>query len=151
MELQVWNVILFGLKWVFLGLVFLMLSIIVLAVRREMALRVATRPEGATFTPGKLRVVNPGKDMHKKSGELLDLKLVTNLGSEQDNEIVLTDTYISRHHARLRWDGAAWSIEDLGSQNGTFVNQNRCDPFQEAVVPSGAILKLGEMAFELLE
>ncbi len=151
MELQAWNALLFGLKWVFLGLIFLMLSVVVLSVRREMAIRVASRPESTTFVPGKLRVVNPGKDPIKRPGDVLELKLVTTLGSERDNEIVLTDTYISRHHARLRWDGAVWSIQDLGSQNGTFVNQIQCTPFQETVVPAGAMVKLGEMAFELLE
>lgn len=151
MDFQVWNALLFGLKWIFLGLVFLMLSIVLLAVRRELATRMAVKPAEITFTPGRLRVITPGSDRKKKAGELLELKPVTSLGSEMDNEIILTDAYISRHHARLRWDGAMWSIEDLGSQNGTFINRSRCEPFQTRIVPSGAVVQMGEMSFELIE
>jgi pSer/pThr/pTyr-binding forkhead associated (FHA) protein len=151
MELQIWNVVLFGLKWVLIGLVYLMLSIVLLAVRRELSVRVATKPVETTFTPGRLKVIHPGKDAQKRVGSLLSLKPLTNLGTDLDNDIILTDTLISRHHARLRWDGAAWSIEDLESQNGTFVNQVRCQPYQAMLVVGGAILRMGEMSFELIE
>jgi serine/threonine protein kinase len=37
------------------------------------------------------------------------------------------DIEISRHHARIRRDGASFAIEDLGSTNGTFVNGRRLE------------------------
>lgn len=35
---------------------------------------------------------------------------------------VLDDPRVSRRHCRLRFDGALWSMEDLGSRNGTFLD-----------------------------
>ncbi len=44
------------------------------------------------------------------------------LGRSADNDIVLEDAEISRHHARIRGSGDNWILEDLGSTNGTYVN-----------------------------
>ncbi len=45
------------------------------------------------------------------------------LGRATDNDIVLTDPSVSRHHAEIRWDPAAgYQLRDLGSHNGTYVN-----------------------------
>lgn len=34
----------------------------------------------------------------------------------------LSDSYVSAEHASIRWDGKTWIIKDLGSRNGTFVD-----------------------------
>jgi hypothetical protein len=43
----------------------------------------------------------------------------------EGTEIVLPDPEVSRRHAAIRIDGDTISIEDLGSTNGTFVNDER--------------------------
>jgi len=47
------------------------------------------------------------------------------LGRASDNDIVLQDLEVSRHHARLRRSERGWVLEDLGSTNGTYVNGSR--------------------------
>ena len=47
------------------------------------------------------------------------------LGRHPDNQIVINDSQVSRHHARLTWQGSTYSVEDLGSANGTWVNNRR--------------------------
>jgi predicted component of type VI protein secretion system len=47
------------------------------------------------------------------------------IGRSADNQVVLDDTEVSRHHARLTWQGNAYMLEDLGSANGTWVNGAR--------------------------
>ena len=44
------------------------------------------------------------------------------IGRETDNDIQLLVAGISRYHAKLSFDGNKWSIQDLGSTNGTKVN-----------------------------
>lgn len=44
------------------------------------------------------------------------------IGRRSDCQIFVPDMRVSRQHARLWKDGEGWQIEDLGSNNGTFVN-----------------------------
>lgn len=47
------------------------------------------------------------------------------IGRERDNEIVLTDAAVSRHHAELVPDPNGFSLYDLKSSNGVLVNQTK--------------------------
>jgi hypothetical protein len=44
------------------------------------------------------------------------------VGRDPESGLVLEDRRVSKRHARLRWSGATWSLEDLGSKNGTSIN-----------------------------
>ena len=46
------------------------------------------------------------------------------LGRES-SDIVLPDPAVSRRHAELCFDGGRWTVKDLGSSNGTFVNEQK--------------------------
>lgn len=56
----------------------------------------------------------------------------------------LTDRTVSGEHARLSWTGGHWELRDLGSRNGTFLDGERLEPGQGAVVRSGAKLGFGD-------
>jgi pSer/pThr/pTyr-binding forkhead associated (FHA) protein len=44
------------------------------------------------------------------------------IGRRSDCQIFVPDMRVSRQHARLWKDGESWSLEDLGSNNGTYIN-----------------------------
>ncbi len=44
------------------------------------------------------------------------------LGRQGDNDLVLLDTRISRHHAHIIQDADGYLLEDVGSRHGTFAN-----------------------------
>jgi DNA-binding response OmpR family regulator len=50
---------------------------------------------------------------------------VLTIGRGDDNDIVLPDRSISRHHAEIRRAGSAYAVHDLNSKNGVFVNGTR--------------------------
>ncbi len=66
------------------------------------------------------------------------------LGRGPDNDVVLADVSVSRHHAELRANGAGWTVHDLGSTNGIEVNRV---PVASAPLSPGDRLAVG--AFEL--
>ena len=74
------------------------------------------------------------------SGRVLPLEPGHTLGREAC-EIVLPDPEVSRRHAALRAAGADVAIEDLGSLNGTFVNDRRID--EPTVLAAGDSVRLG--------
>jgi DNA-binding winged helix-turn-helix (wHTH) protein len=47
------------------------------------------------------------------------------VGRDDSADIVLPEATVSRRHARLRITGASGIVEDLGSQNGTWVNDRK--------------------------
>ncbi len=52
-------------------------------------------------------------------------KAAITIGRASDNDIRIRSLKVSRYHARLTADGANLSIEDLGSTNGVYVNDER--------------------------
>ena len=145
-----WSTILLAGKWLFIGLVYLALLVIVLAVRRELQQHTAASVASGLQPLGRLRVIEPGTDTQARAGLLLPLQPVSTLGAEAANTIVLGDQFISSQHARLTWDGVAWWVEDLGSRNGTRVDGQPCSPSMRQRLPLGGRLALGDMVLELV-
>jgi hypothetical protein len=76
---------------------------------------------------------------------LLDSEAVT-VGRANDNEIFLDDVSVSRKHAvfqrTIGSDGVArFSVSDVGSLNGTYVNRNRIDSLE---LTSGDEVQIGK-------
>lgn len=66
------------------------------------------------------------------------------IGRALDNDIVLTDASVSRHHATIEAVNGSYKLRDLGSQNGTFIGGAR---ITEATLGDGDAVKIGEAAF----
>ena len=146
-----WSIFLFILKWIFLGLVYVVLMLLLIGVQREMRMRLPSNQPGTTNSFGRLRVVRSGSDGRLRLGAQVPLQPETSVGSQPGNDLVLRDRFVSGHHARLRWDGVSWWVDDLNSTNGTFVNQQRVAPGAPAALTTGALLQIGDVAFEMME
>jgi pSer/pThr/pTyr-binding forkhead associated (FHA) protein len=69
------------------------------------------------------------------------------VGRAPECEIRVADTYASQQHARLFGRQGAWYVEDLGSTNGTFVNDQRLAA--PAMVQPGDAIRVGTTVLEL--
>lgn len=98
-----------------------------------------------TQTPHRVRVeVIAGPDR----GQVYERSSATvAFGTSHVNDIVLTDPTVSHYHMEIR-GGQGVLITDLGSERGVYVNDIQ---IQQAVVPFGARVRLGETVLLLLE
>lgn len=78
----------------------------------------------------------------------VDSRRVT-IGRNPDNDVVVSDPSVSRHHAMLELVDSAWRLRDLGSRNGTYLNGSRVD--RVVRVQSGDRIEVGDSTFRLGE
>jgi hypothetical protein len=104
-------------RLLFLALLLVFLLRVMRVLTRD--LRSAAREPGSLL--GRLVVVaSPAGD--PEEGRSFDLDVITTLGRDVNNAIVIDDQFASSDHAVLTYRGRSWYVEDLGSTNGTFVN-----------------------------
>ena len=65
----------------------------------------------------------------------------TRIGRATDNEIFLDDVTVSRHHAVIKRSGKSYTIEDLASLNGTYVDGTS---ISAAALRSGVEVQIGK-------
>ena len=67
---------------------------------------------------------------------------ITRAGRHPESDIFLDDITVSRRHAEIeRQADGRWSIRDVGSLNGTYVNRER---IEEAVLSAGDEVQIGK-------
>ncbi|HET8717247.1 MAG TPA: FHA domain-containing protein [Nocardioidaceae bacterium] len=71
---------------------------------------------------------------------LLDTEVVS-AGRHPESEIFLDDVTVSRRHAEFRRGSSGYTVADVGSLNGTYVNRDRID---EVVLQGGDEVQIGK-------
>ena len=97
--------------------------------------------------PPVQKPLNPVLIVNQSQTIPLDLDVV-NIGRHHENQVVIDDPYVSRHHAQLRLRFGAYMLFDVPSQAGTFVNNI---PIREYRLRSGDIIRLGRSQIIYLE
>jgi len=65
--------------------------------------------------------------MGPQRGELFTLAPISSIGTDGQCTVVLMDKFMSLVHTEIKAEGGAWILRDLGSTNGTYVNDRRVD------------------------
>ncbi len=76
----------------------------------------------------------------------LDATVLT-IGSSPANQLVIDDVKVSAHHAEIRPEGSRYSITDLGSTHGTYVNSQRLDWNTAYSLTPGSSITIGDTTF----
>lgn len=74
-------------------------------------------------------------------------KDVVKIGKRENNDLVLTDTTVSRNHLEILYQEDSFLLHDLDSTNGTFINGTRV---KEAYLAPGDLIKLGNTTLEFM-
>ncbi|HEY9000833.1 MAG TPA: FHA domain-containing protein [Mucilaginibacter sp.] len=96
------------------------------------------------------------EDLNKKFDSLLNLKLPIKIGRADDNDIVLPDKApddrtVSRKHAEIYFEGGRYWVKDLGSTNGTFLNDTRLESNQPKLLEDKDIVLIHLHCFSLVD
>lgn len=87
--------------------------------------------------------------LRRQDGSTIPIGSTTlRIGRLQDNELVIEDPKISRHHAAIVPTRAGYLIADLHSANGTRVNQDQV--LGDRLLASGDEITIGSAQFEFL-
>jgi pSer/pThr/pTyr-binding forkhead associated (FHA) protein len=100
-------------------------------------LRRTARQTGALILPAL--TLSPLEGASARSWRFIQPEVL--VGRETGSDCRLEDSAISSRHARLAYRQGQWWVEDLGSRNGTFLNQERLT--QPLVLASGDELRFG--------
>lgn len=68
-------------------------------------------------------------------------KEVISIGRAKDNDIVVENLSVSRNHARIRLEDGRYSLVDLNSANGSFINGNK---ISQAELANDDIISIGK-------
>ena len=84
------------------------------------------------------------------SGQSFEIEQeVTFLGRAPDNHIQIVDQSVSRTHAKISQRGDRYFIEDLESQNGTYLNGHPIGPGFQLELKEGDFVALGNIIMSL--
>jgi hypothetical protein len=143
------DVFLLILRILLIVLLYLFLMQVVIAISRDLR-KAAVVPEGgmANAAPalGHLVVVDSGPS-RIAPGTSFPLKTQSTIGRGPTNTIQIPESFISGEHARMWYRNGSWFVQDAGSTNGTFLNDQ---PARDALQARfGDMVQIGYIKFLL--
>ena len=135
-----------NLDWILLGL--RLFTTAVLYTFLGLALYIIWRDlkqTGRSAVAHHLRVLSIPQDSPLAEGDELPLQPVTYLGRDPACTIVIQDDAASGRHARLHQENGIWWLEDLGSRNGTMLND--LPLVRQISLTEGDVIGIGTIQF----
>jgi hypothetical protein len=71
------------------------------------------------------------------------------VGRSLDNDVILQQPSVSRHHAQVIFRHGRWLLRDLGSTHGSWVNGHRLGAGQDCILRAGDVVSLGDAVLEV--
>ena len=144
MPLQI-DAFLLILRLLLIVLFYLFLMQVVIAIRRDLRQDRTGYAKGPTSL-GHLVVINSGPS-EVPPGTSYPLALRTSIGRGPTNTIRIQHPTVSAENTNLTYQNGVWYVQDAGSHNGTFVNDQ---PAREALPAKvGDIIRVGYISFQI--
>ncbi len=143
------DVFLLILRILLIILLYLFLMQVVIAISRDLRKTSASaeRDSGKDApVAGHLVVVDSGPS-RIVPGTSYPLKTQTTIGRGPTNTIQIPESFISGEHTRMWFRNGTWFVQDAGSTNGTYLNNQ---PAREALPARfGDMVQIGYIRFQL--
>ena len=92
-----------------------------------------------------LKLINRKERLDFYVQEFYDLGDLTTIGRGKQNSIKLLDKYISSNHAKIVKDEEEYFLEDIGSVNGTYLNNEKIEDVVK--LKNGDRIGIGQVDF----
>lgn len=143
------DVFLLILRILLIILLYLFLMQVVIAISRDLRKTSSSAEQGAgkgAPVVGHLVVVDSGPS-NIVPGTSYPLKTQTTIGRGPTNTIQIPESFISGEHTRMWFRNGTWFVQDAGSTNGTYLNNQ---PAREALPARfGDMVQIGYIRFQL--
>ncbi len=124
-------------------------------------LHAETNPTKAFLAPvlpsGLIGVDQTGKEMGRECFDpvwmetpLSPTKVLT-IGRAPDATLCISHLAVSQRHAEITYANGCYLLRDLGSRNGTFLNDNRLEPYSVLIINPGDQIRIGTVMVYRLE
>lgn len=87
-------------------------------------------------------LVGEGQEFPLKEG-------VNTFGRREGNDVRITDPYVSGHHGRIEVTDEGVYLTDIGSSNGTVVNEAKLSPNMRTTITPEDVIRLGSLEFQV--
>lgn len=128
-------------KYIFVLIIYMFIFIII----RMIYLDIRTMEFRPNDSGSYIKLLNRIETLQYRINDSYPLGDRLTLGRSGENNVVIRDPFISKHHFAITKDEEQYFIEDLGSSNGTFLNKQRL--VDAAKLNNGDIIGVGELEF----
>jgi pSer/pThr/pTyr-binding forkhead associated (FHA) protein len=143
------DVFLLILRLLGIVLLYLFLMQVIISITRDLRKVSGSNDDAMGKLPpviGHLIVVDSGPSKIPP-GTSFNLNPQTTIGRGPTNTIQISETFVSSEHTRMWLRNGVWYVQDAGSTNGTFLNNQ---PAKEALAArTGDIIQVGFIRFKL--
>jgi len=138
------DIVIFIIRVLLTVLLYAFLAAILIVLWRD--LHMTARAPAAVHERKARLIVLAGCD-GLEADTAFSLQPFTTLGRSAVNTIVVPDAFASAEHALISWRGGQWWLEDLGSRNGTLLND--VSVTAPVVLGAGDVIGIGQVKFKV--
>lgn len=146
-----WFILLLRILFVFL-LYFFLFQIVRTIARELRAVSIATAGgpsnRAVVAAPTAQLVLLEPTEAGLPAGQRFPLRSGAVVGRREGSAVLLIDTYISNEHARVFHNDGRWWVADLGSTNGTFVQNLRIE--RPTALAAGTEVRFGRIRLQFV-
>jgi len=145
------DVFLLILRLLGIVLLYLFLMQVIISITRDLRKTSAANEDSFGKLPpvvGHLIVVDSGPSKIAP-GTSFSLNPQTTIGRGPTNTIQISESFVSAEHTRMRFRGGVWYVQDAGSTNGTYLNNQPAR--DELPARAGDIIQVGFIRFKLAQ
>lgn len=137
-----------GLRLGFIGLIYLFLFVVLRTTVRELSVAARAMGGGEGQAPVMALEVLDAAGSSLPVRSTLALEPASSIGRLAGNTIIVDDPHTSARHAEIRLERGQWWLRDLGSSNGTMLND---EPVRTVMgIRPGDVIQCGRVRFRFV-